>query len=375
MALRRTPAPTRRWAPWQLADTLLTHMSSPPAPLGSRLLVPLASLVVVIAGLKLAQPLLIPLVFAAFVAVLCAPAVEWMTRRRVPTVVAVPLVVLGVVAVLVAVGGLVGTSVKAFEQAAPHYTARLDVLVAGATLWLSDIGIKLTTEGLREMVQPAAVMRVMQQALVQVASLLSDVLLVGLTVVFILFEAAALPAKLRTALGDPEADLGRFSKVSREVKRYIIIKTYVSGATGLVVWLALSLMGIDFAPLWGVLAFLLNYVPNIGSIIAAIPPVLLAVVQFGPGRAAAVLAAYAGVNMLIGNVVEPHLMGRRLGLSTLVVFLSLIVWGWLWGAAGMLLSVPLTIVAKLLLENSESWRWLAQLMESKVEEPAEPASP
>ena len=132
--------------------------------------------------------------------------------------------------------------------------------------------------------------------------------------------------------------------------------------TGTVVGVAMAIVGIDFPVLWGVLAFLLNYVPNLGSILAAIPPVLLALVQFGVGRAIAVVAVFAAVNVLLGNLLEPRLMGRRLGLSTLVVFLSLIFWGWVWGPVGMLLSVPLTMIVKIMLENTPDLRWVAVLL-------------
>ncbi len=125
---------------------------------------------------------------------------------------------------------------------------------------------------------------------------------------------------------------------------------------------ALAIIGVDFPLLWGMLAFLLNYIPTFGSILAAIPPVLLAMVQLGPGHAIAALAVFVMLNVLLGNFVEPYFMGRRLGLSTLVVFLSLVFWGWVWGPVGMLLSVPLTMIVKIMLENTEDLSWIAVLL-------------
>ena len=139
--------------------------------------------------------------------------------------------------------------------------------------------------------------------------------------------------------------------------------------TGIAVTIGLMLLGLDYFLLWGLLAFLLNYVPNIGSIIAAIPAVLLAVVQLGMFKALLVAAIYLAVNIIMGNAVEPKLMGHKLGLSSLVVFLSLVFWGWILGPIGMLLSVPLTMIVKIALEVNDSTRWLAILLSSDASVP------
>ena len=220
----------------------------------------------------------------------------------------------------------------------------------------------LSLGALRDGIQPGAAFDFAGRAVGQFASVLSDAALVMLTVVFLLFEVTVVPAKLRKALGDPKADLSRFAKIVKEVNAYVVIKTYVSAATGTIAGTFVAIVGVDFPVLWGLFAFLFNYVPNIGSIIAAIPPVLLALIQFGPGTAAVVAGGYTALNLVAGNVVEPRLMGNKLGLSTLIVFLSLLFWGWLWGPIGMLLSVPLTMIVKITLEHSEQFRAVAILM-------------
>jgi predicted PurR-regulated permease PerM len=184
-----------------------------------------------------------------------------------------------------------------------------------------------------------------------------------LTIVFILSEAAGFPAKLRAAFGRRESS-DRFANIRQEVQHYLGIKSLVSLTTGSVVAGALAIIGVDFPLLWGMLAFLLNYIPTFGSILAGIPPFLLAIVQLGPGHALAVLLVFVAVNVVLGNFVEPYFMGRRLGLSTLVVFLSLVFWGWVWGPVGMLLSVPLTMIVKIMLENTEDLAWIAVLLGS-----------
>lgn len=328
------------------------------------MLLTLAALVVLLAGLRAAGPLIVPLLLSAFLTILSAPLVLWLQKRKVPEILAVTFVVLAVVGVLAAVAGVVGGSVNRFVAAIPRYQEGLDDLVSGLSDYLDSFGIGLSFDKIRKVVDPGAAIGMAGTVVSQLASLLSNAFLVVLTMVFMLFEVAYLPSKLREAMGDEHADLGRFKRVVREVNGYVAIKTYVSIATGLLIGVTMALLGVDFPVLWGVTAFLLNYIPNIGSIIAAIPPVLLSLVQYGVGRSLAVAAVFVVVNTVIGNMLEPRLMGRRLGLSTLVVFVSLVFWGWMWGPLGMLLSVPLTMIVKILLEHSGQFRWIAVLMDA-----------
>ena len=153
-----------------------------------------------------------------------------------------------------------------------------------------------------------------------------------------------------------------FLKVFGEkLRRYMSMKTVISMVTGLIIGVSLWLIGVDYPVLWGVLAFMLNFVPNIGSIIAAVPAVMLTLVQLGVAPALLVAAVYVTVNVIIGSIVEPKYMGKGLGLSTLVVFVSLVFWGWVLGPVGMLLSVPLTITVKLALDSRPETQWLGHL--------------
>jgi predicted PurR-regulated permease PerM len=344
---------------------------------GSRLLLMLAALVVVVAGLKAAESVIVPVLFAAFMAIISAPLLFWLQRKRVPSGLAVTLVVVGVVGAMALIGTLLGTSVTDFTNAIPTYRGRLSEILKSAVAWAAQYNVQLEASELLGYVDPGQAMGWISSALASVAALLSNALFVVLTMVFILLEAAALPRKLRVAMDDPEADLGKFSKIATEINSYLVIKTLVSLGTGLAAGLSVWAIGVDFPFLWGLVAFLLNFIPNIGSIIAAAPPILLALVQYGGGRALAVTVAYTIINLVMGNVIEPHFMGRRLGLSSLVVFLSLVVWGWVWGPIGMLLSVPLTMIVKILLENSDEFRGIAVLLgpDPPEDEPAVPRSP
>jgi AI-2 transport protein TqsA len=188
--------------------------------------------------------------------------------------------------------------------------------------------------------------------------------------VFILAEASVFPSKFRSVLGSGGEDMGRFTKVIGEVLEYLVIKTGVSLGTGLTIGLWAWFMGLDFPILLGLIGFVLNYVPTIGSILAAIPAILLATIQFGGvGPVVVVATGYLVINVIFGNLLEPHLLGRRLGLSTLVVILSLIFWAWVWGPVGALLAVPLTMVVKIMLENTEDLRWIAVLLDKEPPPP------
>lgn len=321
-----------------------------------------ASLVVVIAALKVARPVLVPLMVSAFLAVLTAPMVLYLQKRKVPPWFGVPLVVLLAVGLMAGVAGLVIGSLNTFIQQVPAYQARISEMIEVATVRLDLWGFQLTVENVTQMVQPESAMRFAGNTLSEIADLLSNTFLVLFMTIFVLFEALVLPDKIRDALGDPDADLSQGIRVVGRIKAYVVIKTSTSLATGVFLGLVLQVMGVDFALLWGLLAFLFNFIPNVGSVIAAVPAVLMALLQFGPTGALATALVYLAVNTIIGNLLEPRIMGQRMNLSPLVVFVSLVFWGWLWGPIGMLLSVPLTMAVRIMLEGNDSTRPFAVLM-------------
>lgn len=328
----------------------------------TRTLLLIAALVVIAAGIKAAQTLMVPFLLAVFIATIAATPVFWLERHRVPAWLAIPLVMVGMVAALLGVGALAAQSAAEFLDRLPFYQERLTALVEAVLTRLEPLGVDLTDELLTEHLNPGTALAMAGNALRGLGGVLSDGLFILLAVIFILAEASSFPRKLRAVLRDPDRDMPHFASFAVNVNRYIAIKTTVSVATGVIIGTTLALIGVDFPVLWGLLAFMLNYIPNIGSIIAAVPAVLLALVQLGPAAATLTAAVYVGVNMIMGNGVEPRFMGRGLGLSTLVVFLSLVFWGWLLGPVGMLLSVPLTMTAKIALEANPASAWLALLL-------------
>lgn len=326
-----------------------------------------AGLVIVVAGMRAAQGILVPFVVSTFLAVVVAPPLLWMQRRGVPSVVAVLIVVLGLLLLGTGIGALVGSSLNDFSNALPGYQERLQAETGRILGMLEERGIDVAHQPLMDVVDPGAAMRLVGTILKALGGILTNAFLILLTVIFILLEAASFPAKVRAALGDPKAYFAHFSLFTDNLKRYLAIKTIICLITGVAVTIWVWALGVDFPLLWGLVAFLLNYVPSLGSIIAAVPAVLLAFIQFGIGRAVVLAAGYVVVNVVLGNFVEPRYQGRGLGLSTLVVFLSLVIWGWIWGPVGMLLSVPLTMTVKIAFESSEETRWIAVLLGSEAE--------
>jgi predicted PurR-regulated permease PerM len=337
----------------------------------------LAGLVILIAGLQAAEPIIVPFLLSMFLAMTGVPLLTRLRKWGVPRSVAIVLVVLAMGVVLVGLGSVVASTVSAFQGELPRYEARLSQLMMSLQEWLSGRGLEISVE---ESLQAELVSLFNRDLLLlwggnilsSVANIVSTSVLVVLTAIFMLSEAAGLPAKMQAAFGRSGGSRLELSGVVTQVHRYLIIKTVVSLITGLLLGLWVWILGVDFPVLWGLLAFVLNYIPNIGSILAAGPPVVLALImpEGGVGLALAAILGYLTVNIVVGSIVEPTWMGERLGLSTLVVFLSLVFWGWVWGGVGMLLSVPLTMIAKILLQNSDDLRWIAVLMDKAPGEDA-----
>lgn len=327
-----------------------------------RFFVIVAALVIIVRGINQAQSVLASFLVAVFLAVIGTPPVLWLERKRIPSVVAVLLVVTGMVAILAIVGVVVGASVNSFYAELPVYQTRLqEQILAFQTFWEAK-GILGTDKVLLGYVNPGAVMSMTARLFAGLGSTLSNIVLILITVVFILIEASSFPVKLRAVLGNSQQAFPQFTRFVSDIERYMIIKTAISLTAGILIGIWLSILGVDFPVLWGFLAFLLHYVPNVGFLIAAIPAVLLTLIQLGIGSASLAAAGYLVINFVLGNMVEPMLMGRRLGLSTLVVFLSLIFWGSLLGPVGMVLCIPLTMTLKFACENNKSTQWIALLL-------------
>ncbi len=332
----------------------------------SQILITIAAIVIVVAGMRAATVILVPFLLAVFISIISATPLFWLQRKGLPTWLALITVILGILLVGFLMVWLVGSSVKDFSNNLPVYEEKLKLQTAGIIAWIGKLGIDISDFGITEIFNPGAAMKLVASMLNSLGNLMTNGFLILMTAIFMLLEATSIPAKLRTISGDRESSLEPFDKFVNNVKNYMAIKTLVSLFTGALVAFFVFIMGLDYPLLWGMLAFALNYVPNIGSIIAAVPAVLLAVIQIGIAKAMIIAAGYVVLNLVMGSVIEPRFMGRSLGLSTLVVFLSLLFWGWVLGPVGMLLSVPLTITAKIALDSREESRWIAVLLGPEV---------
>lgn len=330
-----------------------------------KILLVLASIVVILAGIKAASAIVVPFLLSVFIAMACSPIITWANQYKLPRALAVIIVILMIVVFGLVLAGLVGQSMNEFSENVPKYREQLVQEFGWIIGQLEKVNISINKDALMSYLDPGAAMNMATNLLSSLGGVLTNFLLILLIVVFMLFEAESFPKKIHIALSDPDMKMQQVDKFLVSVKNYLAIKTLVSLGTGLIIGVWLYFLGVDHFLLWSVLAFLLNYVPNIGSIIAAVPAVLLALVQLGPTTAGLTALGFLVSNMVMGNVVEPRYMGRGLGLSTLVVFLSLIFWGWLLGTVGMLLSVPLTMIVKIALESNPDTHWFALLLASE----------
>ncbi len=380
--------------------------AAPPAgpSTASRILIPLAAFVILVAGLKAAAAIVVPFLMAVFLAVIATPALFWLKKKKISTGFAIILISLAILVAGFLIGTVLTTSIAKFTREMPVYERKLQGWIntlSDPNDFLQRLGddsgsaqtankspgspspfrIKVRQHAqqflvesqgsIRKYIHAGQIIKVMGDLLSQIGAILTNGFMIYLTMVFILLEASVLPDKIRAAMKNSPDTFHNLSKMADSVKRYLVLKTLISLVTGLLITIWLIILKVDYALLWGLIAFLLNFVPSIGSIIAAIPAVILALVQLGPTAALFTALGYLVINVTIGNILEPRLMGQRLGLSTLVVFLSLIFWGWLLGPIGMLLSVPLTMLVKIILQSNEDTRWASILLGSE----SPPSSP
>ena len=326
-------------------------------------LVRAAALVVVLGALKLATPLVVPLLLAAFLAIVTGPLMFWLIRKGVQRYVAVGIALSADIAFFGAMVALTASGLDALVSAMPRYQARVSVLRGEASEWLA-------LQGLPDLGDLLAARRcasrtwglLLATALTEVARALSSLVLVLLIVAFLLVEMLGIEDKLRLVFRHPEIGIEQFRRAAAHVQRYIVVKTGANLFTGVLVWLWLAAFRVDFALLWGVCALVLSYIPTVGSVLVGVPVLAVTLLQYGFGTTLVVGTGYVLINTAIAALVEPRVFGQALGLSPLVVFVSMVCWGWLWGPVGAVLSVPLTVVVKIALAYVEGYEWLSRML-------------
>lgn len=317
--------------------------------------------------------LLIPLSIALLFVYALGVPLNLMKRLKVPNGLRIIFVVGGILGSLYLLGRLVSANVREFQEQLPHFEMMF-WQYAGQVLEFAG----LTGSEAREIYtsfidsfsqadfKPVGVL--VKNISGSFFAFLGNSIWVLLFMAFIMAGSDGFPEKIMGAFGAKKAApiLDARSRINTAVQHYLGLKTLISAGTGFLVFVALLLFEVHFAMLWGVLAFLLNFIPNIGSLIAVLPPVAITLFQTGSfGKALAVACVLTGIQLVVGNVVEPKVMGNGLNLSPLVVLLSLLFWGWVWGIPGMLLSVPLTAALKIGMEQVEVTRPLARMMSAQ----------
>jgi len=374
-------------------------------------LVGLAAFAVVIGGLRVASPVVLPFLLSAFLAILSAPPMLWLERIGLPRALAIAVVFLGVVVAGRYVGLVVYSSANRFVGDLDNLEKRLEERSDQVVAWLEARGLELpilnhheeqdgsapggvepapgedpgneepvpaggdsegspdstaSTSGIDELLDFGGIFGIVRGLFQGLTTALGKTFLIFLTVFFILLEISSFPLKFNAVFPSTRESLA-LRRFTKSIRNYIAIKTATSLATGILIGVWLALCGIRFPVLWGLLAFLLNFIPNVGSILAAFPPALLALIDNGWRTMLVVAMAFLIVNTLIGSILEPRVMGRGLGLSPLIVFVSLVFWGWVFGPVGMFLSVPLTMTFKIALESNADTRWIAVFLGSEAD--------
>ncbi len=321
-----------------------------------------AALMVVLAGAYLARTIVTPLLLALFISIICAQPIAWMEKRKVPKVAAMLIVLAGLLLLFSVFAVVIGSTLSGFSSNVGDYETTLTEIGNSFTQFLKDKGLNVPDDLLSGIIQPAKVLSLTATAVNSVLGMMGRTFLIFLIVIFILMEFGSFSVKVKAIqYGSGRSD-AYFADIAQNIRQYLWIKTIVSVSVGVLIYFALLIIGLDYPLLWALIAILMNYIPNIGSIIATVPVVLFALVQLGLGGAIWTLVINMLIHNLVGNFLEPKIMSRGLGLSTLVVFISLLFWGFLFGPVGMLLSVPITMTIKIILEQDEKTRWAALLL-------------
>ena len=333
------------------------------SPVGQTILVT-AAVVVVIAGLRSASSIVAPLLMAVFISIICSAPLFWLKRHGVGNTVAL-IVILAVVGLTGAgVFGLIANSLEEFSSSIPRYKQNLGQLYVQLNTVLEGWGYSFPIERIREQLSPNSFIKFLNYMLNGLSNILGDGMVVFFAVLFILTEVASLPSKLRASLKSPEESMAHFEAFIGKVIHYLGLKAATSALTAVIVAIFLWILDIDYVFLWAVLAFFLNFIPYVGSILAGLPAVLLGLIDHGIWVALWATLGYVGVNIIVGNIIETRWMGDGLNLSSFVVFVSLIFWGWVLGPTGMFLSIPLTMSILIALESNPQTQSYAKLMQT-----------
>ncbi len=330
-------------------------------------LVNFAAFTIIVAGIMYAASFVTSLLMALFISIILSQPIFWLQKKKVPQGLAITIVFVLVTAIFFGFGEIIATSFSSFSKNEVKYQENLSEMGNSTLHFLESNGVQISTDKMTNLFEPSKIMSFTTGFLEQLGGFMGNSLTIFFLVLFLLLEMDSIPIKTKAIIKSNVESLAFLNVIGHNIRHYSSIKTVTSLMTGAFIWIGLTILGLDYAVIWALIAFLLNYIPNIGSIIAALPAVAFALVQLGFGGAIWTAVIFVAINMIIGNAVEPKMMGKGLGLSTFVVFLSLLFWGFVLGTVGMFLSVPLTMAIKIMLEQNENTKWMAIVLGSEAE--------
>ena len=327
----------------------------------------IAALIIIFAGVIYAKSIIAPFLLALFISIICAQPISWLEKKRIPRWMALVSVILGMVVLFSSFAFLIGGTLSSFSGNLSKYEVSLTTIRNSFIQSLNENGLNIPLDQVSNLVQPARILEFTVGALNKLFNMMGNTFLIFLIIIFILMEFGSFSIKAKAIRNESDKSASYYSAILQNIRHYLGIKTLLCLSIGFLVYLSLLIIGVDYPLLWALIAGLMNYIPNIGSFLATIPTVLFALVQVGLSGALWTLGSSMLIHNVLGNFIEPRIMGKGLGLSPLVVLLSLLFWGFVLGIAGMFLSVPFTMTIKIILEQNEKTKWIAVLLGTPAE--------
>jgi AI-2 transport protein TqsA len=327
----------------------------------------IAALIIIFAGVIYAKSIITPFLLALFISIICAQPITWLENKRIPRWLAIIIVMLGSFMLFSGFAFLFGDTLSSFSGNLSNFESTLTKMSNSFIQYLNDKGLNIHQDQISALVQPAKILEFTARAFNKLFDMVGTTFLIFLIILFILMEFGSFSVKAKVIQSGSDKSIYYFSSILHNIRNYLGIKTLLCLSIGILIYFTLLIIGVNYPLLWALIACLMYYIPNIGSIISMIPTVLFALVQLGLGGALWTLGSCTLIHIVFGNFMEPRIMGKGLGLSTLVVFLSLLFWGFILGIVGMILSVPITMTIKIILEQNEKTKWLAILLGAPAE--------
>ena len=322
----------------------------------------IAALIIIFAGIIYAKTIITPFLLALFISIICVQPISWLENKGLPRWLALIIVILGMIILFSGFAFVIGGTLSSFSGNLSQYESTLTNISNSFIQNLNERGLKIPPDQISRLVQPAKILQYTASVLNTLFNMVGNTFLIFLVTLFILMEFGSFSVKASAIRNESSRSITYLSTILKNIRHYLAIKTLLCLATGVLTYFALLIIGVDYPLLWALIGALMNYIPNIGSIIATIPTVLFALVQLGGSGAIWTLISSMVIHNVLGNFLEPRIMGKGLGLSPLVVLLSLLFWGFVLGMVGMFLSVPLTMTIKIVLEQNEKTQWIAVLL-------------